>query len=334
MNKQIPKHKIIEILNVLNLKFKDSNGKWIKCQCPFPGHNDNRPSAGVNIHTGVFNCFGCHESKHIINVVMDSFNCDFKSAIKMLEIDADSSEMPMSYNLNKNDDTTQENEQNLKSERNFSSMPIDLSKYLYTKSRGFTKEFCDEFNIELALSGLYKDYIIIPIHSNNVETFEARKVMEHEYNIMKDEERIGDDEYEYYKNKPKTLYPKNSYIKRTLWNYGNLDFDKILYLVEGLGSIPKIYLNISKNVTCTFGSQVSKEQLLLLKKFKKIIVIPDNDTAGLLFTAKLNDNIFNLCVKDILYEDTDEEYVNEILNTKEILSSSYLVRKTFKSPKN
>jgi len=348
MNQQISESKIIEILNALGLVHKKRVGQWIKCQCPFPNHNDSNPSAGVNVNTGVVNCFGCHGSKHLISVVMDSFNCDYKSAIKMLNINIESSEMPLSHNLGQRKSNVSIEEEVVEIERDFVSIPINLDKYLYTKSRGFTEGFCKEFGIELALSGWYSDYMIIPIYYDGIEAFEARKIMEYEYlckyfnveegsfkrlknryNKLKEEDRITLNEYSFYLNKPKTLYPTGSRIKKTLWNYENLNFDEVLYLVEGLGSVPKIYNNISKNVTCIFGSKISEDQLLLLMKFKKVIVIPDNDEAGLRLMMKLNDNLTNVYVKNIMSEDTDESYINDILQIEEIKSSRFLIKKVF-----
>lgn len=96
-----------------------------------------------------------------------------------------------------------------------------------------------------------------------------------------------------------------------------------------MGSVAKIYNNISKNVTCSFGSKVSDSQLLLLKKFKKVVVIPDDDEAGLMCIIRLNENLNNIYVKNIFVEDTNDDYINEILHSKEIKSSRSLVRKIF-----
>ena len=100
MNQQIPKYKIIEILNLLNIKYKDIGREWIKCQCPFPGHLDKHPSAGVNINTGVFNCFSCTESKHIVTLLMELLNCDYKTAKNMVYEDIENVSLPPTLNLN------------------------------------------------------------------------------------------------------------------------------------------------------------------------------------------------------------------------------------------
>ena len=344
---QIEKHKIIEILNSLNISYKDDGGDWIKCRCPNPSHIDNNPSAGININTGVFNCFSCGYSKSIIHVIMDNFNCSYNEALNMLDIGIKNTEKKPTINLTQHIKRKKRKE---KVKKSFISVKTDISDFEYARLRGFTKEFCTTFNIKLGVSGLYKDYMIIPIVEKEVNAFEARRVMEYEYllkyfnleegnyNYLKEkykqlqkDEKIIQNEYSYYLNKPKTLYPKNSNINNTLFNYKNLDTNKELYVVEGIGSIPKIWTHITKNVTCIFGAEVTNKQILLLRNFPKIILIPDNDQAGDMTIRIFNHYIKNVYVKKISSDDTEDKYIKEIQNTKEIQSSKLLVRRFFRT---
>jgi 5S rRNA maturation endonuclease (ribonuclease M5) len=233
-----------------------------------------------------------------------------------------------------------------KNKYNFLSLPIDPDKFFYTKERGFTIEFCKTFGIEHVLSFPYSDYYCIPIIDTEREiyTFEFRKLMEYEYlkkryesdipfnrlktifknecdtnNLILDNYKVWKDVVELsdsnllYLLETKVKYEKNSTLKMTLWNIDNLKFNETLYLVEGIGSISKIWSHISKNVTCTFGSKLTKEQLDILKLFKKIIVIPDNDEAGRQIVKCMSGDLRNiLFVIDINKEDTDIDYISEI----------------------
>lgn len=347
MNK-IERHKIIETLQSLNLKYEDKGQEWIQCQCPNPHHQDKNPSAGINTFTGIVNCFSCNYTKHLSHVIMDNMNCDYNTAIKMLNIGVHDTEKHPTINL-QSEKKQQQKRKKRNVEKNFMTIDVDVSQYKYAKLRGFTKEFCKKFNIEIAPFGYYKDYMIIPIIGNGINSYEARKVMEYEYllkyfnissgNYSKLKEKfynidlndiIKNDIY-YYLNKPKTLYPKGVNINNTLWNYDNLNFNEELYVVEGLGSIPKIYENISTNVTCTFGSKISNTQIHLLRKFKKIIVIPDNDKGGMDMIRYLNLYVKNVWVKKILSEDTDSNYEKDIKETTEIEVSRLLTRTFFKT---
>ena len=45
----------------VNLEPSHGLSGWeLKGSCPFPDHNDKRPSFGYNPSVGIFNCFGCH----------------------------------------------------------------------------------------------------------------------------------------------------------------------------------------------------------------------------------------------------------------------------------
>jgi DNA primase len=116
-----------------------------------------------------------------------------------------------------------------------------------------------------------------------------------------------------------------SSIDQIIFNVDNLDYEEDLYACEGIGSIPKIYNNISENVTCTFGSNVSDYQINLLSRFKKrIILIPDNDQAGNKMIIRMFRELKNLHLIITAFEDTDDEYIDDILNTDIISAKNYV----------
>ena len=47
---------IRELLDDEHIKIKENE---LHCCCPF--HNESRPSFGINLETGLFNCFSCKE---------------------------------------------------------------------------------------------------------------------------------------------------------------------------------------------------------------------------------------------------------------------------------
>ena len=57
---------------------------WVKVKCLF--HNDKVPSLGVNLDSGHFKCHACDaRGGDIIAFVMRLHDCDFKTAIQILE---------------------------------------------------------------------------------------------------------------------------------------------------------------------------------------------------------------------------------------------------------
>lgn len=202
----------------------------------------------------------------------------------------------------------------------------------------------------------------------NIHSFEARKVKEYEYlidffnideNLFEEDKKdklfsnlkkefkiyckkhdihvkdfkvhvdghVKADDRIYYLLKPKTLYPKNSNVYETLFNVDNLDFTKPLYVCEGLASIPFLSL-IFDNCTCLFGANVSNQQIEYLQKFPEIILIPDNDEAGILLVKNLRPYIKDLKVIFSEYEDTDGVYFeHDLRNFQPIEASRFLIRK-------
>lgn len=332
---------------------------WLEILCPSLSHNDqNYGNAGINLITGKINCFSCGLNKNIIDFLKDIYNYSFKEAMNFLEDIYTPSNLSQISAI----DTFPKKEKIKKIKYDFTFTSFNPQNFYYTRIRGFTKEFCDKFNIVYSISNKYTDYFIIPIvdTAQDIFLYEARKLMEYEYlckhfnnnsscmrlkALFKKEKKLKGYIYKDFKvfdkNKKKVydpilqyilqkkvLYPANSNVNITLWNIDNLNYDEDLYVVEGTGSIPKIYLNISKNVTCIFGSNITLEQIEILKKFnKRIILIPDMDIAGIKMTTLLHAELFNLYIIDLQgVEDTNNTYIKKIVNTKSIPSNQFLTK--------
>lgn len=329
------------LLKELGIKTNNNLRKnWLGILCPY--HSDeNFGNCSINIQSGVINCFSCH-TKGNIKYLIENKNLNFN---------------PVVFPKKK------ESKQNKKSQSIATRNGIQLNpdKYLYTRLREFTIEFCMEHEIYHNFSEPYIDYFLIPIIDYNKKIFEYeyRKLLEHEKlqeffndkdssfkelkikfknfidknniefkngNLYKNEIQFFDEKLKYLL-KRKVLYASNSKINETIWNIDNLNVNQDLYIVEGLGSIPKIYQNISKNCTAFFGSNVSKEQINYLKKFNhKLILIPDCDPAGYKMVKNLNNYFKNLFILDIKSEDTDKIYIDEIKNSSLIVPITYLAK--------
>ena len=138
--------------------------------------------------------------------------------------------------------------------------------------------------------------------------------------------------------KPKVLYPKGSRME-FIFNYDNLDRNKPLYVVEGLMDVPPIWANISKNVTCTFGSNIRLKQLLQLGSFKELVLIPDMDIPGLKMVQKIiRAGFFNAIYLAFLPLGTDPgdveiDVLKDVINNK-VSSKSDLLEDLTEKLKN
>lgn len=58
-------------------------GHQLQCCCPF--HDDSKPSFGINIETGLFNCFSCNEKGNIVQFVSKIKHITIEEAIDFLK---------------------------------------------------------------------------------------------------------------------------------------------------------------------------------------------------------------------------------------------------------
>jgi 5S rRNA maturation endonuclease (ribonuclease M5) len=351
---------ILSALNHLGIKAGDTKNNWIKIRCINPTHLDENPSAGIQVGTGIYHCFSCGYKTNIVKIVQNKLLLNSYKEAKDFVLN--NSILSFSNNIPRFISEKKPEKKIIKKENNYSLevTPFNPQDYYYTSIRGFTNDFCKIFNINHCISSTYLDYFITPIQDSKkgIKTFEARKLMQYEYlkkyyksnRSLKSLNKAFDREKEEKKLKlkkgkvfgvsdeifnsnlkyflqTKVLYPPNSNISKTIFNIDNLNFDEPLYLVEGLASVPKIYLNISKNVSAVFGASITEEQLEYLKLFKEIYIIPDNDLAGLQMTKTISDCIKNSFVIPIKTEDTHESYIYDILHSRIVKASRYVVRK-------
>ena len=66
-----------------NVEFKPK-GKELLCKCPFPDHDDGKPSFSVNVDKNLFQCFGCGRKGSIIDFVKEYDNLSLAETLKKL----------------------------------------------------------------------------------------------------------------------------------------------------------------------------------------------------------------------------------------------------------
>ena len=71
---------IRELLDDEHIKIKENE---LHCCCPF--HNESRPSFGINLETGLFNCFSCKEKGNIVQFVSKMKHITIAESIDFLK---------------------------------------------------------------------------------------------------------------------------------------------------------------------------------------------------------------------------------------------------------
>jgi hypothetical protein len=199
--------------------------------------------------------------------------------------------------------------------------PFDPLNFDYTRQRGYTKEYVGHFGLYYCDKGSYTphdpeageaekeiflyDYMITPVGN----LWEARDIKRNR------------------PDKPKTHYPKHSKINHTIFNEPNLDRNETLFVSEGAGSHPKLWTRVSKNSTFIFGAALTLEQYLILQDFKSTVWVPDPDKAGIELVETIQSLFANAFILDVKADDSEDGYVEEVLNAERLTPSSYLLRK-------
>ena len=178
---QLSINDIRNTLNSLGIKHRGQpNHKgWLSVICP--NHNATSFSTcSINVISNRFKCWSCGYSESLFTYVMSYKNLTFKESLKFIK--GNDTYVPNNtplYIEKKDPKFESKYFDKEKNKYNFLSLPIDPSKFFYTRERGFTEEFCKTFGIEHVLSFPYSDYYCIPIIDTEREiyTFEFKKII-------------------------------------------------------------------------------------------------------------------------------------------------------------
>jgi DNA primase len=230
--------------------------------CPY--HNNNRTPAGeVSKEHGMFFCFGCQTTKTLIEFVMYTSNRTYFEAVRYIKSKEQDSSIEDSVNkalINK-PDFIQYDELLIK---RLNNQALESPRAIrYFEGRKITKESIDKFNLGYSEK---QDSVTIPMHSPDGMCigFVARTIE-------------GKD----FKNTPGL--PKG----KILFNLHRIKTSNTVYVVES--SFDAIRLDqVGFPAVATLGANVSAAQIRLLEKyFNSIVLIADNDDAGIIMRDKL-----------------------------------------------
>lgn len=253
---------IENLLNSLGLKRIKDRGDYYQFSSPF--HEDKKPSMVL----------------YKKNLFCIDFSRDYRASLFKLVKDISGTDIFSYANIDKSQfkdfafnqslkEKPRERFASRKKSINISgklvSVYSDEEASLYCQKRNLFPDFIKAFDVSFSKDSLIngtKFYrrLCVPVKENmKIVSLEGRDVSG--------------------KSKTKVLYPKGGSVS-TLFNIDNLDKKKPLVVVEGIMDIPKIWKFFTKNVTTTFGIQITNEQKTLLSSFDHIILFPDGDDGG------------------------------------------------------
>lgn len=270
---------------------KEADSEYI-IFCPF--HSNHRTPAGeINKYTGLFFCFSCSKTADLIELVMHfSGRTYFESVrfIKSKETQTDIVSDIVAKLVDKEDII--EFDESIISRLNAQGLSSEKS-IEYFKKRKITKESVIKFKLGFSEN---QNMVTIPIynHDSICVGFVARSIE-------------GKD----FKNTPGL--PKS----KVLFNLNKVKTASRVYVVES--SFDAIRLDqVGLPAVATLGANVSSKQIELLKKyFSDIVLIADNDEAGIKMKDKLVDRLggmMSVVSLDSKYKDIGDMEDSDIIS--------------------
>jgi len=311
--------------------------------CPF--HNEKTPSFTVSEEKQIFHCFGCHTGGNVFKFLMEYDKISFVEAVQEL---AEKQGIDLELDKNINEDQQNELEEfyelNNISARYFSDLLLvqpegEIARNYFNERKlnpkilrvfglGYSLpannsfvHFAEDKNLDfnklitLGLVGRsekgrlfdrYPGRIIFPIFSPNgrVIAFAGRKL---------DASTPGGK----YINSPETPI----YIKgRTLYGLSHAKDEirkkGVALVVEGYMDLLALYQNNIKNVVAVSGTAFTDEQVLLLSRYtKNVILLFDSDTAGIKASMRsieilLSQN-FEIKITSLPKNEDPDSYINK-----------------------
>lgn len=318
---------------------KRRGANYVGC-CPF--HDEKTPSFVVNPARGIFKCFGCGKAGNAVAFLMEYNHYTYPEALRWLahrygveihekeeteEEKQQRDERDELYSINEfaqkyfysnllNTDEGKAIGLSYFMEREVSQKTIDTwgLGYCMKKSDDFSKHalkngYSEELLIKSGLSlksertgELYDRFhsrVTFPIYNvaGRVLGFSAR-ILTSDKNVAK------------YVNSPETaIYTKGKVLFGLFFAKNEIAKRDVCYLVEGNVDAVMMHQNEVKNVVATSGTALTEDQVRLIKRYtKNVVIMYDGDKAGIKATIRATDLFLKegMHVKPILFPDDDD----------------------------
>lgn len=269
----------------------------VSINCPMCGEDDPSEHLGINLQTGKWGCHrdGNHRGKASRTLIKAILGCSSPQAGLIVKqyshSDPDTLEAALSV-LEADYNNVIHHEEDLVKQAKHQMLGPQFKDFNHIKPRGITKRFftyladrgydnphniIERYDLRCALTGRYKDRIIIPIRKGGELLGWTSRA-------------IGSP-----KNAPRYLASSED-VKTTVFNYDDLKKGgERLFIVEGpfdaikidnhnFTHAPDVEHTISYRATCTFGTSLTVSQIALLRslvgKYEEAWVLFDRGAEG------------------------------------------------------
>ena len=299
--------KVIDILTDLGIAYHNAGPHNVRIKCFNPEHDEKIPSMFIHKTLGIGQCFGCSKTFNIFGL-LQSQGFNYTQALQYLKkfvIGGTNEEEIKSY-LEKYIKSRGAVIPSAPVEDTSNKHPlytlIDTSYYL-EHERGFKKEEIKFWKMGAVCDpskefGKYMGWIYIPIYQNQIlQNYFLRQ----------------------------TIGPGKRYgqmpRKQLLAGLDSAnDTSKKIYITEGIFDM--IYFRRTRHqCVAALTNMLSEEQLKILKKYKEVVIVPDNDEMGFKLIKSANQLIHNtkvsICKLPVGKKDAAQ------CTTLELLESTY-----------
>lgn len=286
-------------------------GRNYKALCPF--HHEKTPSFVVNPDKQIFHCFGCSAGGNAFGFLMQYEHLEFPEAIEALArkagvtIQQASSAERRTQNLS--DELHKINETAAHFYFNQLHSPQGEPALKYLLKRGLTKETIQRFKIGYAqdtwdsllnylrnkgflLSLIEKSGLIVSKDSGGYyDRFRKRILMpiaDPKGRTVAFGARVLDNSLPKYINSPETpVYSKSKVLFGLNLSNEEIRRNDLAVIVEGYFDLIFPYQAGIKNITASCGTALTLEQIRLLKRYSRnVVMVYDSDNAGQMATLK------------------------------------------------
>jgi len=281
--------------------------------CPLPGHSDKHPSFAIYRRTNSWWCFGCNRGSRPIDFLIHFRGFSFKEALTYLK---------MHYGIQIDKEIEVKISTRKEGHGTYHPLypfPDDLREYLH--SRKLNDETIARFKLTVFKNELTGERAIgIPLFN------ERGEVINWKLRIEPSKENESENKYWFlFQGKKISVFPLSL-----------LDFDKEeICICEGEFDTILLHQEGYNAITSTTGgnSTAKNEELIdIVKKFKKVYLLPDNDETGARWAFELKERLRKLPIEIIELKmpegikDVTELYqsgrtIEDLLNEAEVVKS-------------
>ena len=304
-----------------------ARGKNFFGVCPF--HDDSNPSLCVSREKQIYTCFSCHATGNVYTFLMNYDHMEFREALRYLgeKVNVDVSNVRVNKKVNKYDKLYEAYNLSVKYFENNLLSKVGESARKYLLSRKIDNKLIKEFQIGLSLDkkddltklltnkkydlktlnsiglssddrDIYNDRIMFPLYdvSGKVVGFSGR--------IYKD-----NGQNKYLNTKETEIFKKGEMLYHYHITKEECREKKYVIIMEGFMDVIRASTIGVKNTVALMGTALTKDQINLIKRLSKnIIICLDGDDPGQNATMNIGNTLIdeNFDVKVITLPNPDD----------------------------